>query len=132
MQFIDEQHNATALTGSLAATAIGLAHLLQHGPQPFLELAAELGAGDQGAEIQRHQPQTPQGIGHLAGNDALGQGFGHGGLADAGLTDQHRIVLAAARQHLDQAPDLRVPTDHRIKAAVAGGGGEIAAEALQR
>ena len=59
MQFVDEQHHPTPLTRGIPAGSIGLAHLLEHGPQPFLELAAKFGAGDQGTEIQGHQPQAP-------------------------------------------------------------------------
>ena len=36
-------------------------------------------------------------------------------LADAGLADQHRVVLGAPRQHLDDAADLLVAADHRIE-----------------
>jgi hypothetical protein len=36
----------------------------------------------------------------------LGQAFGDGGLADAGIAHQKRVVLAAAAQHLDAALDL--------------------------
>jgi uncharacterized protein YjiS (DUF1127 family) len=41
------------------------------------------------------------------------------GLADAGLADQHRVVLGAAREHLDDAADLLVAADDRIELALA-------------
>ena len=56
---------------------------------------------------------------HVAIDDAQRQPFGDGGLADAGLADQHRVVLGAARQHLDGAADLLVAADHRIELAGA-------------
>ena len=54
------------------------------------------------------------------------------GLADAGLADEHRVVLGAARQHLDDAADLLVAADDRIELALARQLGEVAAVALER
>ena len=54
------------------------------------------------------------------------------GLADARLTDEHRIVLGAARQHLDHAANLFVAADHRIELALARVLGEVAPEAFER
>ena len=67
--------------------------LLQHGLEPFLELAAVLGAGDHRAEVERDELLVPQRLRHVAGDDALGQALDDRGLADPGLTDQHRVVL---------------------------------------
>ena len=126
VQFIDEQDHAGAAFGGLTG-----GHLHQHAAQPFLELAAELGAGDQGPQVEGDQPLTLERIGHLTGHDSLGQQFGNRRFAHAGLPDQHRIVLAPARQHLDQAADCGVAADHRSELAGAGGGGEIAAVGLE-
>ncbi len=60
-------------------------------------------------------------IGHVAAHDALRQTFHDGGLADARLADQHRIVLGAAAEHLHHAADLVVAADHRVELALAGG-----------
>jgi hypothetical protein len=49
--------------------------------------------------------------GHVAGDDALGEALGDRGLADAGLADQHGVVLGAAREDLDDAADLVVAAD---------------------
>ncbi len=67
------------------------------------------------------QPLAAQGLRHVAGDDALGQALDDGGLADAGLADQHGVVLGAPRQHLDDAADLGVAADDRVELAVAGG-----------
>ena len=93
---------------------------VQHRLQPLLELAAEFGAGDQRAHVQRHQLLVAQAFGHIAIDDAQRQAFGDGGLADARLADQHGIVLGAAGQHLDGAADFLVAADHRIELAGAG------------
>src|SRR5215475_5621294 len=42
-----------------------------------------------------------QGLGHVAGHDALGEALDDRGLADAGLADEHRVVLGTPGQHLD-------------------------------
>ena len=73
-----------------------------------------------------------QALRHVAVDDALRQALDDRGLADAGLADQHRIVLGAARQHLDGAADLLVAADHRIDLAVARGLGEVAGVFLER
>ena len=104
----------------------------QHRLQPLLELAAELGAGDQRAEVERQQALVLQAVGHVAIDDAQRQAFDDRGLADAGLADQHRIVLGAARQHLDGAADFLVAADHRIELALARRLGQVARVFLER
>ena len=71
-----------------------------------------------------------QHVGHFAVDDALGQTFGDGGLADTGLTDQERIVLAAAAGHLHQALELGRTADHWIDLAGLGLGIEVDREVL--
>ena len=63
---------------------------------------------------------SAQRLGHVAGDDPLGQALDDGGLADAGLADQHRVVLGPPGQHLDDPADLGVPADDRVELAVAG------------
>ena len=106
--------------------------LAEHGLQPLLELAAIFGAGDQRAQIERQHLLVLQALRHVAVDDAMRQALDDGGLADTRLADQHRIVLGAARQHLDGAADLLVAADHRIELAFARGLGEIAGILLQR
>ena len=121
VQFVDEQDDAAALR----------LHLGKHGLQPLLELAAVLGAGDQGAHVERQQLLVLEALGYIALDDALGQAFGDGGLADAGIADQHGVVLGAPREHLDGAADLLVAADHRVHFALGSSGGEIAGVALE-
>ena len=104
----------------------------QHGFQPLLELAAIFRAGDQRAHVEREHLLVLQALRHVALHDAMRQPLDDGRLADARLADQHRIVLGAARQHLDGAPDLLVAADHRIELAGGRGLGEVAGIALQR
>ena len=60
---------------------------------------------------------SAQDLGHLALDDAPRQAFGDRGLADAGLADQQRVVLAPAAQHLDHALELVLAADQRIDLA---------------
>ena len=122
VHLVDEQDDA----------AVGGRDFLQHGLQPLLELAAIFRAGDQRAHVERQQLLVLQALRHVAVDDALRQAFDDRGLADARLADQHRIVLGAARQHLDGAADFLVAADHRVDLAVARGLGEIARVFLQR
>ena len=112
--------------------AFGRLHFLQHGLEALLELAAVLGAGDQRAHVERDDPLVLQPFGHVAADDALRQPFDDRGLADAGLADQHRVVLGAAGEHLDDAADLLVAADHRIELALRGELGQVAAVPLER
>ena len=122
VHLVDEQDDA----------AVRRRHLLQHGLEPLLELAAIFRAGDQRAHVERKQLLVLQALRHVAVDDALGQTLDDGGLADAGLADQHRVVLGAAGEHLDGAADLLVAPDHRVDLAVARGLGEVAGVFLQR
>ena len=110
VQLVDEQQDA----------ALGALHLVEHGLQPLLELAAVLRSGDECAHVQGEDGLVPQALGHVAVGDPLGQTLDDRGLADPGLADQHRVVLALARQDLDGPADLRVPADHRLELAGAG------------
>jgi hypothetical protein len=93
---------------------------------------AILGTGHHRAEIQRHQLLVLERFGYVGIDDAQCQSLGDGGLADAGLADQHGVVLGAPRQHLDGAADFLVATDHRIELALAGRLGEVARVFFER
>ncbi len=111
---------------------VALGDLLQHGLEPLLELAAELGAGDQRAHVQGDDALVLQPFGHVAAHDALGQPLDDGGLAHARLADQHRVVLGAPAEDLDHAADLLVAADDRVELALARQLGQVAAVLLQR
>ena len=122
VQLVDEQNDL----------AFGGLHFLEHRFQALFEFAAELRAGDQRAHVERDHALVLQAFRHVAANDASGQAFDDGGLADARLADQHRVVLGAARKHLDHAADLFVAADHRIELALRGQLRQIAAVFFQR
>ena len=112
--------------------AVRVLDLVEHALQALLEFAAVLGAGHHGAQVQGDQLLVLQGARHVAGHDALRQAFHDGGFADAGLADQHRVVLGAPAQDLDDAADLLVAADHRVELAVARLRGQIGGVLLQR
>ena len=123
----------TVCSSSMKVTTwpVGVLDLLEHGLEPLLELAAVLRAGHHGGEVEGDQALAPQRLRDVAGDDALGEPLDDGGLADAGLADQHRVVLGPPRQHLDDAADLGVAPDHRVDVALAGPRGEVDAVLLQ-
>ena len=115
MQLVDEENDLP----------LGLFDLFQDGLQPVFKLAAILRTGEHRTEIERDQSLVLQSFRHVARNDSLRQAFDDRGLTDAGLADQHRIVLRAAREYLDRAADLVVAADHRIELALARELGQV-------
>ena len=120
VQLIDEQDDVAAGPD-----------LLEHLLEALLEIAAVAGAGHQGAEVQGVELLALDGLGHVAGHDLLGEALDDGGLADAGLADQNRIVLGPPGQDLHDPLDLAVPADDRVELALAGQLGQVAAELVE-
>ncbi len=110
VQLVDEQDDLAFVLGQV----------VEHRLQALFEFATKLGAGDQGAHVQREHAAIAQAFRHFALDDALGQAFDDGGLAHAGFADQHRVVLGATLQYLDGAADFLVTADHRIELAAFG------------
>ena len=111
---------------------VGVVDLLEHGLESLLELAAVLRAGHECGKVERHELLVLERVGDVAGDYALGESLDDGGLADAGLADEHGVVLGAASQHLAHAADLGVTPDHRVELAAARDVGEIHAVLLKR
>ena len=72
------------------------------------------------AEVERDEALVLEPLGHVALDDAAGEALDDGGLADARLADEHRVVLGAARQHLDDPADLLVAADDGVELARRG------------
>ena len=107
------------------------ADLLEDLLQALLEVTAVARPGDERAEVERVELLVLEGLGDLAADDRLGQALDDGGLADAGLADQHRVVLGAAAQHLHDPLDLLLAPDDRVELGLAGRLGEVAAELVE-
>ena len=106
-----------------------LLQLLEDRLQPLLELAAVLGPG--------HHAATDRGRGcagrraataHCRSTMRCREPLDDGGLADAGLAEQHRVVLGAAQEDLDDAVDLVLAADQRVEAARRRELGEVPGE----
>jgi hypothetical protein len=91
--------------------------LLPFVTEPLLDLAAQLGAGDEGARLQLEDRELAQVLGDVAGRDPHRQRADDGALADARLADEKRVMLVAALEDLEQAPDLDVAADDRVELA---------------
>ena len=61
-----------------------------------------------------------------------GQALDDRGLADAGLADQHRVVLRAAREDLHHALDLGLAPDDGVELALGGELRQVAAELVEQ
>ena len=77
-----------------------------------LELAPELGSGHESAHVKCNNARASQVVGNIALDNALCQALNDGCLADAGLANQHGVVLGAAAEDADDAPDLLIPAYH--------------------
>ncbi len=122
VEFVDEEHDAL----------VGRGDLVDHLFQPFLELAAVLGPGDESGEVEGDHPAVLQRPRDLIGDDALGEPFDDGRLADARVADEHGVVLGPPGQDLHGLLDLLGPADHGVEPARAGLLGEVAAVLVER
>ena len=105
--------------------------LLEHLLQALLEVTPVARTGDEGAEVERVQLLVGERVGDVVVDDLLGETLDDRGLADAGFTDQHRVVLGAAREDLHHAFEFAGASDHGVELALAGGLGEVASELVE-
>ena len=82
--------------------------------EALFEIAAEFGAREERAHVEREDARRCERLGHLLFVDAQRDAFDDGRLADARVADEERVVLAAAREDLDGALDLVLAADERI------------------
>src|SRR5829696_7854174 len=85
--------------------------------QTLLELAPVLGTSDHAREVQRQHPPTGESLGHLVVDHPLGDALDDGGLADAGVSDEHGVVLCTPGQHLYGGLYLVGTPDDRVQLA---------------
>ncbi|MCY1231786.1 hypothetical protein D9M72_442460 [compost metagenome] len=105
---------------------------LQHALQALFEVTTVLGAGQQRSHVERVDGGLFQDVRHLVLGDAPRQALGDRGLADAGLADQQRVVLAPAAQHLDHALDFALAADQRVDLAGLGQRVQVLGVLLER
>src|SRR6266545_4071886 len=112
--------------------ALALGDLPQRRLEPLLELPAVLRARDQRPDVQGDHALVLQRFGDVSGHDPLSQPLDDGGLAHAGLADQHRVVLRPSREHLHHPAHLIVPADDGVELPTPREVGEIAPVPLER
>ena len=122
MQFVDEQDDLALAGGDL----------LEERLEPVLELAAELRPRDHRTDVHGDDAFALERFRHVARDDAPGKSLDDGRLADAGVADEHGIVLGPPGKHLHDAPDLVVAADHRVDLALAGLFGQVLAVFFER
>ena len=120
VQLVDEQDDVAAGVD-----------LLEHLFQAFLEVTAVAAARHQRSQVQRVELLVLQRLGNLAVHDGLRQALHHSGLADAGLTDQHRVVLGAPAQHLHHPLDFLLAADDRVELAFHRGRRQVTTELVE-
>ena len=109
-----------------------LAQLTEQRLEALLEVATVLGTRQQRAQVEGVDDALGQQVRHLAIDDALGQAFGNGGLAHAGLTDQQRVVLAPTGEDLRDALDLLLTPHQWVDAPGTGQFVQVAGIGVQR
>jgi hypothetical protein len=110
VQLVDEEDDLAVARGDL----------FEDGLEPLLELAAVFRAGEERSDVEREHALFLQTLGHVAAHDALREPLHDRRLADAGLTDEHRVVLRPPGQNLDDAPYLLVAADDRVDLVLPG------------
>jgi hypothetical protein len=99
--------------------------------QALLKVTPIARTGHQGAQVEGVELLARQGLGHVVLHDALGEALDDGRLADARLSDQHRVVLGAPAQHLHHPFDFLLAPDHRVEFSVTGELGQVATELVE-
>ncbi len=122
VQLVDEQDHLTLRVGDL----------FQDGLQPLLEFAAVLGARDERPHVERDDLLVLEAFRHVLAHDPLREPLDDRRLADAGIADEHRVVLGPPRQHLDHASNFFVAPDDGIELALLCQLGQVASVPLER
>mmetsp|Transcript_16522 Transcript_16522/g.43509 ORF Transcript_16522/g.43509 Transcript_16522/m.43509 type:complete len:252 (+) Transcript_16522:1838-2593(+) len=124
-------HEGVDLVDHQDDVTLGLGHLLDDVLESFLELTSVLGACEQAREVELNDFLAPQELWNVSVGDALRKTLGDRGFAHAGLADEHRVVLLAARQNLNGPLQLLRAANHGVQLAVKRSLREVFAELLQ-
>ena len=98
---------------------VGFGRLLDHVLESLLKLTAILGARNKTRQVERPDILVHKVLGHIASSNLLRQALDDSRLAHAGIAQDKRIVLGAARKDLHHALDFLFATNHGIELAVA-------------
>ena len=121
MEFVDKEDH-------------GIAHALEFHDEPlhaFLELTAVLGTGDHRRHVKRNHALVREQVGNLLLHNLLRKAFDNRGLANAGFTDERRVVLLAAAEDLDKAFNFSFAPDNRVEFSRTRHRREVATEVVE-
>ncbi len=88
---------------------------VEHRLEAFFEVAAEARAREQRRRVEREDFRAAQCLRHIGLTETLGEPFGHGGLADPGIPDEHGTVLSPTAEDLHRALELALAADERVE-----------------
>ena len=111
---------------------VGLGGLLDHVLEALLKLATILGARHEARQVERPDILVHEVLGHVAGCNLLSQALDDGRLAHAGVAQNERVVLGAARKNFHHTLDFLFATDHGVELAIARLLREVGRELLKR
>ena len=100
--------------------------------EALLEVAAIPRARQERTGIERKHFRILQRPLHIVVKKPRGEAFGHRGLADARIADEHGVVLAAAAEHFDRPLELLGASDQRIEQPLTRAFGQVHAVRLER
>src|SRR6266700_345842 len=106
---------------AVAAVANFLNNLLQ----TLFKFTTIFGTSHQRTDIESQQAFTSQRLRYFPGDEALCQPLNNSGLTDARFTNKSRIVLITTGEDLDDAFDLLMATNDRIKCACTSSRSEV-------
>ena len=93
--------------------------------EALLEIAAEAGAGQQRGRVERKQLGALQPRRRVVVRQEDGEPFSQGRLADAGIADEYRVVLAPPAQYFHRPAQLGGAPDQRVEASLPRLQGEV-------
>ena len=102
-----------------------LGQRVDDGLEPLLEVAAEPRAGQERTGVERKDLRPFEQIGDVLAEEPRREPFGERRLADAGIPDEHGIVLPPPAQDLHRALQFVGTADQRIELAGARAVGQV-------
>ena len=120
VDLIDEQDD-------VAASLDFFEHLLE----ALLEISSITRTSNKCTKIERVQLLSLQRLWHVVRCDGLSESLDDGSLANARLSDEHGVVLGAARQHLHHALCFAISSDHGIELVLTSQLGEVSTELIE-
>ena len=95
--------------------SVGGGYFLDHRFKPLFKLPFVFGTCNECPHVQGIDDLVLQVLRHVTLYYAVGQALGNGRFTRSRLPDQHRVVLGAPGEDLQDTPDFLVPSDYRIQ-----------------